>query len=86
MKMFQCCDCSNYFVSPKVIRESRGEWFGVPSYEDVYKCPFCSDDMGYEFEEIELDEDPRSNEDIVYESTIHSMEDPYESYGKRICS
>lgn len=44
--MLICNDCGKRFEDETVsIRyEDRGEWFGFPSEEKVYCCPFCGSD------------------------------------------
>lgn len=41
---FICYHCKQTFDEPKLIREPRGEYWGVPCTEDVYVCPYCGDD------------------------------------------
>lgn len=85
MKLFLCDDCGKYFKTPKEEKESRGEWFGFPSYETVYRCPHCRGYNGYEFEEVEVDEDPRTPEQIEAENQwSFSMADL--DYGRKIFS
>ena len=43
--MFRCGDCENEFNEPKIIRESRGEFWGMPAYEDIGVCPYCGSDF-----------------------------------------
>ena len=42
--MYQCECCGNVFALPKIIKESRGQCFGEPAYENVYVCPDCGSD------------------------------------------
>lgn len=42
--MLVCQDCGCLFDSPKIIKESRGEFWGMPCYEDVSVCPSCGSD------------------------------------------
>ena len=46
--MFKCNDCENEFCYPEVYRECRGEFWGMPAYEEVGRCPVCGSD---DFEE-----------------------------------
>ena len=39
--MFVCYECQHVFDEPKNYKESRGEHFGFPSYENVVGCPHC---------------------------------------------
>ena len=39
--MFVCYDCEETFLEPSRCIEDRGEWFGFPSYEKIYACPYC---------------------------------------------
>lgn len=43
--MYKCEDCGTVFAEPKIIAESRGEWFGFPSYEEMAYCPNCTGDF-----------------------------------------
>ena len=43
--MFKCMACDNLFETPKMIPESRGEFWGAPCYEDVPVSPCCEDDF-----------------------------------------
>ena len=47
--MFRCNDCENEFYEPEIIKEYRGQFWGMPAYEDVYCCPFCQSD---DYEEV----------------------------------
>lgn len=38
---FVCEDCGKPFGYPKIIKESRGEYWGIPCTEDVGVCPHC---------------------------------------------
>ena len=45
---YKCRDCGCLFDEPNVVHESRGEYWGVPSYEDMWYCPHCgSEDFDY---------------------------------------
>lgn len=39
--MFVCYDCEETFLEPSKLIEDRGEWFGFPSHEASYGCPYC---------------------------------------------
>ena len=45
-----CNDCGHQFDRPKVIQESRGEFWGMPCYENMYYCPCCGSDNFSDFE------------------------------------
>lgn len=47
--MFKCNECENEFCYPEVYRECRGEFWGMPAYEEVGRCPVCGSD---DFEEV----------------------------------
>ena len=53
------CECGCEFDEPEVVKESRGEFWGVPCWEDMYYCPACHDSC---FEEIE-DEDEEEDDE-----------------------
>lgn len=39
--MLKCNDCGAVFDKPLIVHESRGEYWGVPCWEDMAYCPFC---------------------------------------------
>lgn len=41
MSKYVCLECYHVFDEPKNWKESRGEYFGVPSYESFSGCPKC---------------------------------------------
>ena len=43
--MFKCGDCSKTFTEPRIEHESRGEFWGMPAYEDVATCPYCGSEF-----------------------------------------
>ena len=43
--MFKCGDCERLFDKPEIVRESRGEFWGMPAYEDVAICPYCGSEF-----------------------------------------
>ena len=51
--MFRCNCCGNIFEEPKLVMESRGEFWGSPAYESMYYCPFCGDEDFEEYRKIE---------------------------------
>ena len=51
--MFKCGDCGKTFNEPDLVRESRGEFWGMPAYEDMYYCPHCGSDFIDKVEEID---------------------------------
>ena len=54
--MFKC-ECGAIFEEPKLVRESRGEFWGVPCWEDMYYCPYCGDSCFDEYNEEDEEED-----------------------------
>lgn len=57
MDRFICLDCGKTFDSPKVVEESRGEFWGAPCWETVAYCPYCMGDFEeYKPEEEEEDD------------------------------
>ena len=48
---FKCEDCGKHFGYPKIVKESRGEYWGIPCQEDVSVCPHCGSVFFYEVEE-----------------------------------
>lgn len=86
MKLYVCDSCSKVFANPKTIKESRGEWFGFPSYEEFDACPYCNcSTISLE----EFDEDPRTAEAKDYEYEEASYREMWEAYhpmdmGRRI--
>lgn len=50
MARFICDNCGREFEEPITIKESRGEFWGMPAYEDIWVCPYCEDDSFYEVE------------------------------------
>ena len=43
--MFKCGDCEMLFDEPETVRESRGEFYGMPAYEDISICPYCGSEF-----------------------------------------
>lgn len=39
--MYVCLDCNRLFTIPVTWRESRGEYFGYPTYEEFMGSPCC---------------------------------------------
>ena len=60
--MFRCVECGAVFEQPQYYRESRGEFWGTPCYEEYEGCPCCAGD----FEEVgnEDDEDVEFDEEL----------------------
>lgn len=50
---FVCEDCGRPFGHPKIIKESRGEYWGIPCFEDVGVCPHCGSGDFFEVEQEE---------------------------------
>ena len=46
MKQFICIDCEETFDEDHfgTSHEDRGEYWGVPCFEDVLVCPYCGSD------------------------------------------
>lgn len=59
MTEYRCCDCGAIFDEESVgtSHESRGEYWGVPCYEDVSVCPECGSDCYEEYFEEDEDDD-----------------------------
>ena len=55
--MFICLDCGEIFEEPRKVRESRGEFWGAPCYEEWWGCPHCSGAYEEYSEEYEYEED-----------------------------
>lgn len=53
--MFRC-ECGAVFEHPKMVPESRGEFWGVPCWENMYYCPVCGDDCFDECDDEEVEE------------------------------
>ena len=43
--MYKCDCCGKLFETPKMIAESRGEYWGVPCYEKIAVSPCCEEDF-----------------------------------------
>lgn len=43
--MFKCNCCGELFEEPKMIAESRGEYWGMPCYEKIAVSPCCEEDF-----------------------------------------
>ena len=43
--MFKCNCCGKTFEEPMVVRESRGEYWGFPCYENIAVSPCCKEDF-----------------------------------------
>jgi len=40
--MYKCEECKFVFERPDVWKESRGEFWGMPAFEEVTGCPNCN--------------------------------------------
>lgn len=67
--MFKCYECEKLFENPKRVSESRGEFWGMPAYEDVYYCPNCGSEA---FGEI--------NNDDITDEEYYKGEPDYDEY------
>lgn len=61
--MIKCLDCGwiGFPEDLTLVRESRGEFWGMPAYEDMYYCPMCGRDSFEDYTgepEDEEDESP----------------------------
>lgn len=52
---YYCEDCNNWFDELKIEHEYRGEFWGTPSYEDMYYCPICGSEKIIDKDNIILD-------------------------------
>lgn len=43
--MFKCNCCGELFEEPKILHESRGEYWGMPCYENIAVSPCCEEDF-----------------------------------------
>jgi len=59
LERFICHNCGETFDEPKIVYESRGEFWGTPAYEPMAYCPACGSD---EFDERE-DEEEKDGEE-----------------------
>ena len=50
MNYYVCADCGHIFREPKLIQESRGEFWGFPCSESVPVCPKCKSDCISDYE------------------------------------
>lgn len=79
--MYKCQHCGHVFTEPKTVQEYRGEFWGMPAYEDVSVCPHCgSDDVDWEYkgEEEEGTVTPESCcGDCVYYQAVFKDGDEY---------
>lgn len=65
--MFYCPSCGKTFEYPKVVKEYRGEFWGMPAYEDMYYCPECGDDDYDEIKCMDAYGNPIYLHDYYYE-------------------
>ena len=61
MAKYVCLECGKTFDEPVCWREGRGEFWGVPCYEDMSGCPYCYG--GYEEVDEDYEPDEESEED-----------------------
>lgn len=57
--MYKCNCCGKTFEHPACVSESRGEFWGMPAFEDVYYCPFCDSE---DYDDVDCDENGILNE------------------------
>lgn len=78
--MYRCNDCGCEFFQPKVVEESRGEFWGIPCSETMYYCPNCESDDFDETDEDEpagLFEDSRADDyydDLMAQMVLNEQE------------
>ena len=53
---FICLDCGCNFDTPQVVKESRGEFWGIPCCEAMSYCPSCGSESFWEADEVEEEE------------------------------
>lgn len=41
MGRYVCYDCGEEFDYPRIVSESRGEFWGMPAFEEMGYCPYC---------------------------------------------
>lgn len=51
--MYRCGECEREFYDLKKYSEPRGEYWGIPCWEDIWGCPFCG---SYDYAEVRYDE------------------------------
>lgn len=59
--MLQCACCGARWEAPSYFRQSRGECFGFPAYEESAGCPRCGGSLELRereeiFEEVDVNE------------------------------
>lgn len=42
---YRCIDCGREFDELEEVQEDRGEFWGMPTYETMYYCPYCGGDV-----------------------------------------
>ncbi len=52
--MLKCDWCGGIFEYPHVVSEYRGEFWGMPAYEDIAYCPYCGSS---EIDEVQNDDE-----------------------------
>lgn len=63
MAMFKCRDCGEYFDEYDEEREYRGEFWGMPAYENMCYCPYCGSEDFDESDIVEAEEEDDANDD-----------------------
>lgn len=63
MIRYKCNDCEREFDEDEIAhwKESRGEFWGMPCYEEMCGCPFCHSS---DIEEINEDDEEREEDDL----------------------
>lgn len=56
MERYTCYDCGNRFDYPHIVIESRGEFWGMPAFEEMGYCPYCGSECWDETANM-IDED-----------------------------
>lgn len=60
-EIYRCKKCGEIFFYVDSIKESRGEWFGFPSYEEIAVSPCCN----REFYDLEKEEKLELSEEEI---------------------
>lgn len=64
LMLYKCCECGRIFEESEIEtwKESRGEFWGQPAYEDMSGCPYCFSTAYEEYDESEESEDEEDDE------------------------
>ena len=54
---FVCHSCGNGFDEPEKVQEDRGEFWGMPAYEEMWYCPCCGSEDFDEIQDSDFEED-----------------------------